>query len=478
MPRQITKVLLLQPNLRWCQWHDFKTSWEIVPYNLCLLAAMIEQDYEVSILDANFNDLTLADLRNHVSSLSPDVVGITMLTSEYREAAHEAAKAVKTAGGDITTILGGVYATTSPMIAMRDESIDYLVRGEGEHILPELLSHLSGRCALPSEGIAYRENGKPVSMPKTCLIEDLNSLPFPALHLIDYSRYTNSVQRVSVDGPARMPVARIRTSRGCPVGCTFCQVEQISGKKLRPRSVQNVIDELKWQKEEYGIKSVLFNDDNLILNKKRAKELFRSMIRENLDLTWNATAVAVFALDEELIALMKESGCVYMDIAVESGNKRILDEIIEKPVNLDYAIKMARRIKEEGIYLAANFIIGFPGETWQEIRNTLKYAEKIAVDYVKIFIATPLKGTRLYDNIVAAGLLEDLSHEVEQEMNWSVSKIKSDEFTSKDLSILRAYEWDRINFTDPEKRTKTAERMKITENELKRLIRKTLDSVG
>jgi radical SAM superfamily enzyme YgiQ (UPF0313 family) len=477
MANKIKSAVLVQPNLSWCSNQDFRTAWEVVPYNLSLLAAMIENEFEVKILDANIDDLNEDDFAQKISSIEPDVVGITMMTTEYAEAAHAAARIVKKVAPETITVLGGVYATTSYQTAIEDKSIDFIVIGEGEHTFPALLRYLNNSGPLPETGVIFRDNGSPVFTHKAGFVDDLDALPFPAYHLIDYPRYTNLIQRVGVDAPKRLPYARIRTSRGCPVGCSFCQVEQLAGKKFRPRSVDNVIQELKWQKEEYGIKSVLFNDDNLILNRKRAKNLFRAMIDNKLDLTWNATAVAVFSLDEEMIELMKESGCVYVDIAVESGNERILKEIINKPVNLSHAKKMAKKIRELGIYIVANFIIGFPGETWEEIRNTVKFAEDIDVDYVKIFIATPLKGTRLYDMVKEHNLLKDKNDDIEKRLDWSTSRIKTDEFTSKDLSILRAYEWDRINFTDPMKRIKAAKRMGISESELKSLRRKTLNSI-
>jgi radical SAM superfamily enzyme YgiQ (UPF0313 family) len=114
------------------------------------------------------------------------------------------------------------------------------------------------------------------------------------------------------------------------------------------------------------------------------------MISREYNLKWNDPATAIFTLDDEMLDLMKESGCQYLGVAIESGNKRVLKEIVHKPVDLEEAKKTVRKIKERGIDVAANFIIGFPGETWEEIRDTLRFAEELNPDYVRIFIATPL----------------------------------------------------------------------------------------
>ena len=477
--KKLKKILLIQPNLRWAN-ENFKTFWEIIPYNLCLLVAVIEKEYknyDVTILDANIDNLSHDEFKEKIVETAPDLVGITLLTSEYAQAAHTAASLIKAADAECTVVLGGVYATTCADKVLDDNNIDYAVLGEGEYIFPKLLDHLNGCGDMPAEGVGYRKSGNKV-LKMACIIEDLNQIPLPAYHKIDFMRYANTRQRISIDAPREMPCARVRTSRGCPIGCSFCQVEAIAGKTYRPRSIPNVIEELSWLKEEYGIKTILFNDDNLILNKKRSKELFRAMIDAKLGLKWLGTAISVFCLDEEMLDLIKESGCQYIDVAIESGVERILKDVINKPVNLDHARKMIEKIKEFEIDTAANFVIGFPGETWDEIRQTMRFAEEIDVDYVKIFIATPLPQTKLYDIALEQdALLIDKDVDKDVELNWSASRIISDEFSSNDLAILRAYEWDRINFGTAKKREKAMKMMGISEKELKELRKKTRDSV-
>ena len=339
-------------------------------------------------------------------------------------------------------------------------------------MLKELIGFLQQKNPRPEKGICFRENGKIVNKGHSDFISNLDDLPLPAYHLIDYSKYANSAFRKSVDSPRIFPYARIITSRGCPCGCIFCQVEGITGKKFRYRSAENVLAEIEWLKKEYNIKSLIFDDDNLFLNKKRIKNILQGMIDKNLVMPWLPIATAIFALDEQLIKLMKASGCEYIDVAIESGCERVLKNIIKKPLDLKHAKNMVRAAKREGIYVTANFIIGFPTETWDEIRQTIKFAEDIDVDYVKLFSAIPLRNTKLWDLCEKEGIFKKGFRE--SDVRWSTGQIETDEFKANDLSILRAYEWERINFTDVKKRLRTAEVMGLTEEELLKIRRKTL----
>ncbi len=467
------KVALVIPNFRWVN-REQKTLWDVFPYNLCLIAAMIEDKCNVEIIDANINDMTTTEFSSIIKRMKPDVVGISMLTNEYAESAHIAARLVKQVNNSITTILGGVYPTVSSEVAIRDENIDYVVMGEGEYVFGDLLDYIYGDSESKPKSIVFKLDGEVIAMPRGDYIKDLDALPYPAYHKVDFMKYATHYLRESVDSPKPFPYARIITSRGCPMGCCFCEVPYTMGEKFRFRSPDNVVDEIIWLKETYGIKSLIFEDDNLYLNKKRAKAILRKMNEKNLDLKWNAVNVPVFAADEEMLELMKASGCQFVGLAIESGVERVLKEIIHKPVNLDRAKKLIEKLKNLDMDVISNFIIGFPGETWDEIRQTIKFAEDIDIDYVKIFIATPLPKTELYRIAKEKGYLKD-DFDFGKHC-WSYGQIQTDEFAPGDLTILRAYEWDRINFSSPAKRKKIAKMMDVTEERLNEIRKHTLAS--
>jgi len=465
------KVCLIMPNLRWTK-GDESTLWHFIPYNLCLLASMVIDICTIEILDAYIDNLSPQAFQKRIIEINPDVVGVTILMDQFSYSGHFACKMVKSLNPETITIMGGVYATVNTELAIQDNNIDYIVIGEGEYVFRDLIGYFQGKNPLPLKGICYKKNNSILNLGKADFINDLNQLPLPAYHLIDYERYSNFAERKSVDSPRFLPYARIQTSRGCPQNCVFCQVHYISGRKFRPRSAENVLNEIKWLKETYHIKSLIFDDDNLLASRKRALKLFHGMIEDNLTMAWSSIATAVFHLDEELLKIMKKSGCKYICIAIESGSKRVLKDIIKKPVDYDQAKRIVAFAKKLNIYVAANFIIGFPTESWNEIRETIEFAESLSSDYVKIFHAIPLTKTRLWNLCVEHGLLK--KNFDRNKISWHVGQQESQEFSSNDLTILRAYEWDRINFTSKEKRTKTATMMNISEHELFTIRRNTL----
>lgn len=465
------KLALVVPNYRWTQL-DENAFWHITPYNLCMLAATVRDLCDVQIIDAYAPDMTESEFAGALRAAAPDLVGVTVMMDQCASAGHTTARLAKSILPETPLIMGGVYPTVNPDQVMADANVDYAAVGEGEDILRELIGFLREGGPMPARGISYREGDRIVHTGRADFIQDLDRLPLPAYDLIDFDGYTGRAPRKSVDGPRALPYARVITSRGCPVDCVFCQVKLIMGRKFRPRSAERVLEEIAWLKNRYGVKSIIFDDDNLFTDRRRAKDIFQGMIDRGLALPWVSTATAVFRLDEELLSLMRRSGCEYMCIAIESGTERVLKQVIGKPVDYEQAKRMVRCARSLGIYVAANFIVGFPTETWDEIRQTIRFAEELDADYVKLFHAIPLRHTRLWELCERHGAFKQGFRQ--EEIRWSTGQIESQDFTSEDLTILRAYEWDRINFTDPERRRRTAAMMNVNEAGLLEIRRKTL----
>lgn len=464
------KVVLVVPNFRWVN-SDPNTLWHYLPYNLCMLASMIRGICDIEIVDAHQSDMSIQDFGDKIALINPDVVGITVLMDEYGDAGHLCAKKVKEIG-NITTVIGGVYATVNSEQVMEDINIDYAVIGEGEYVFKDLIGYLQGYNPIPSKGVCFRLNGAVINTGHSEFIRNLDKLPSPAYDLIDFNKYANNASRRSVDAPRVYPYARILTSRGCPFNCIFCQVKLIMGQRFRERSAKNVLDEIQTLKDTYGIKSLIFDDDNLLFDRARALQLFQGMVDRGLAMPWVMIATAGFELDEELLKVMRASGCEYIDIAFETGTERVLKEIIDKPLKFDYVKRMVKLAQDLGIFVTVNFIVGFPTETWQEIRQTLKFATEVDADYTKVFSPIPLRNTRLWDLCKEKGYFKKGFDE--NNVKWSTGQIETKDFSSNDLTILRAYEWDRINFSDPMKLAKICNMMSITETEMNEIRRKTL----
>ncbi len=244
MARKIQRIMLVIPNQKWYRKEAF---WHLHPYALAILAAMPGiRERDVMIVDANIDDLSEEQFEDVVRGFRPDLMGASVLANEFGITGHIACECAKHVSPSIVTVLGGVYATTRPADAIRNHAVDYAVIGEGEYVFPRLVDFLEGASPFPTEGLALRVNGKTVIQDRAPFVSPLDALPYPAFHLTDYTRYATESFKHVVDAPRALPYAKMITSRGCPIGCTFCQVEVISGKITRFQSAKRVVDEMEW----------------------------------------------------------------------------------------------------------------------------------------------------------------------------------------------------------------------------------------
>jgi len=468
-------VVLVVPNYKWAD-DDNHTYWTYVPYGICLLGAMIEDVCNVTIIDSYVYDMSPEELTQKIKECNPDIVGLTCLMDQYGSTGHKVAELVKGIDEKIITIYGGVYATINPLTVVEDNNVDFVAVGEGENLVRDFVLHFSGEGELPDRGLVYKKDGKIINSGASIVIKNLDELPRPAYHLIDMPTYIEHKPRErTIGAPPELPYFRMLTSRGCPYGCTFCQIESISGKKVRFMSPNKVLDELEWLKKEYGIKSFVIADDNFFIMKRRVREILRGLIERDIGLSWIAEDAAVWKLDAEILELMSKSGCEFVGLAIESGTKRVLEEIVQgKPIDFEQAKDIVDMCKELNIYTSANFIIGFPSETWEEIRATLAYAEVLDADYTRIFAAIPLKNTILWDLAVEHKAFKDGYNHFDGASSWSTGQLETDQFNADELTILRAFEWERINFKTVQKQEKTAKQIGVSLEELLEIRKETL----
>lgn len=197
------------------------------------------------MIDANLDELSPEQFSQTVQDWKPDLIGFSILANEYGVTEHIGARAVKSFSRDIVTVLGGVYPTTKPEDIMKDPDVDFAILGKGEYVFPQLLDFIEDKGSIPTEGIAYRENGHPVIILQENFIQELDPLPFPDNDLIPFEHYTFESFKHVVDTPRALPYAKLNTSRGCPIGCTFCQVEAISKRKTRFQSPKKMVNEIE-----------------------------------------------------------------------------------------------------------------------------------------------------------------------------------------------------------------------------------------
>jgi len=367
------------------------------PMGLAYLAAVLEEAHcPVEILDSPPLRITLNQLPKELERRKPDLVGVTATTATVTEALRTAEIAKKALPGS-TVALGGAHITFTPERTMKEYPfIDIGVIGEGEETVLELVQALEQDRALKQvKGIIYRNDGQLVRTPPRPYIENLDTLPYPARHLLPMNRY-------GVFGKKHV-LGAILTSRGCPFNCTFCSSSLLFGKKFRARSPKNVVDEIEQFKETYKTPYVEIIDDTFMLDKKRAEAICKELVDRKLDVTW-ACSSRVDLLTQHLMAKLKKAGCGLLYYGAESGAQRVLN-LMKKGIKLEQTIRVSRWSKELKLQTIASFVIGLLEETWSEAIETIQFAKKLDPDYVQFSIATPFPGTELYDTAKRERLL-------------------------------------------------------------------------
>jgi len=424
--KRIKKVLLVNPPAKTNQ--KARDINPVPPIGLGYIAAMLEQrQIKVEIYDMlgeGWNkemqyaqDIVIVgssteDLIDRIYRFEPDLVGISNQFTYQKGIVDALFSAVKSEFPQVVTVIGGASPTVIPEITMGNKAIDYAILSEGEYRMIHLVDYLEGRKS-PEEidGLVYRKGDKLIVNPVLSFIQNLDNIPFPAHHLFNWDVYFNINTSHGTRKTDRY--CPIVSSRGCTVGCVFCCVERIWGRKHRVRNVNNVIQELKTIKDKYGIKEVMFEDDNLTLNMKRAGEMFGAMAQEKLNLIWDTpNGVSPFALSNELLDKMKASGCVQVNLAVESGNQNVLKNIMSKPVKLSTVKSLVNHCRKIDLPVSAFLIVGMPGETIEQMWDSIRFVKKLGIYHPHISVATPYPGTDLYDICKEKGYLKpDFSYD-------------------------------------------------------------------
>ena len=366
---------------------------KIPPLNLMYLAAALENvSIPVKIIDDDLYQAGFDKITNLASKIDPKVVGITATTATIKNAL-EYIKNIKKALPNTLTVIGGSHPTFMPYETLKSEkTLDAVVIGEGEETIVDIADNarknLSG-----IKGISYRNDDKIRKTPSRPLIKDLDSLPFPARHLVPFKSYELSSQ-----------AGGMITSRGCVFSCNYCSSSLIMGKKFRTRSPENVVDELEELSYKYGLKEVAFLDDIFMLNKKRAGMIADEIKRRDIDVSFIASS-RVNNVDKRLLESLKDSGMSTLYCGVESGSQRVLD-LMGKGITLKQAENAFKIAKNVGIDVVGSFILGYPGETVEEMNQTIDFSIKLDPDYCQYSILTPFPGTPIYYELKHKGLLD------------------------------------------------------------------------
>lgn len=368
-----------------------KIMGHVPPLGIAYIAAVLEKNgYEVKIIDSQASNFTKDLLKKKLLYEKPDIVGITAMTPTIR-GSMEASEIAKKAGA--TVIIGGPHLAACPVETVSHPYIDYGIIGEGEYAMLELVKAIENNSDIKNiKGLVYKINGK-VVMNEPVIIEDIDSLPFPARHLLPMDRYSSVI--------ALHPMTTILVGRGCPFKCGFC-FKQPSDKKFRVRDFKKVIDEMEFCIKEYKVREIMILDDTFTIKKEFVENFCNEIITRGIKIKWEATT-RIDVIDKKLLSLMQQAGCIRLRYGIESANPEIL-KIMNKQIDLTKAKEVMKWTKQAGIETFAYFIIGYYSETAKMVEQTIKFAKELNPDMVMFLKAGALPNTDLFNYAVKENL--------------------------------------------------------------------------
>jgi anaerobic magnesium-protoporphyrin IX monomethyl ester cyclase len=357
------------------------------PLGLLYIAAYVEREgHEVVV-----RDFAVRKKKDEIDFKKYDMVGISTDTTRHRQAL-QIAKQAKSKG--CTVVMGGPHPGYVDEAILSTQKVDFIVRGEGEITFSELVTALQSRDGnfRSIQGISFFSNGQLVRTPTRPFIENLDSLPFPARHLINMEDY----RRTNFGDRSITPLV---TSRGCPYQCAFCASSHFWGTKVRMRTVESVLKEIEEIYYQYRFNAVAFVDDTFNVSPKRVIELCRGMIDRKLDLWWwNLSRIDLLLRNEEMVKEMVRAGGKAVFIGVESSNPKTLDEL-KKGIDVEDIIQTVEMLKRNGVEIHASYILGGLHDDAEAIHDTIRFAKRLDTNVAQFAILTPYPGTAVYEQV-------------------------------------------------------------------------------
>jgi len=444
------KVMLIQPPA-WCNNNrdDMNPN---VPLGIAYIGASLEQEgYDVRMLDAFVEGwdmekrvspemirvgLPFEDIQDRIAEEKPDVVGITSMFTSQRKNMLKVVQIVKNVDKKIKVIVGGAHPTSAPESVLSDNNVDAIIMGEGEnsiHPLIEALIH--GYDLKELDGIGFKRGNNYIINEKKDVIQDLDTIPFPARHLLPMEKYIDAEFRHGGKNTG-LRATSVITSRGCQYRCNFCTAFKVFTRVPRMRTTDNVVKELQLLVDNYNIEEIYFEDDQIIAKQRHAGELFDA-IRDNFNLKWDTpNGVSAWLLKDEILEKMQASGCYNVNLAIESGNQFVLDKIINKPVKLDQIPRLAKKIRKldmtvNGFIVAGN-ISNDHIETLDQIKDSFKFCRKHRL-HPHVSYLTAYPGSAVLDIAKEKGYLVEgfdwddllINRQQIETPEWSTEELKS-----------------------------------------------------
>jgi anaerobic magnesium-protoporphyrin IX monomethyl ester cyclase len=356
------------------------------PIGLLYLAAYLERNgHEVAIAD-------FCDPAANPDYAQYDIVGVSTDTTRHRRSLQIARQA-KEAG--CVVVMGGPHPCYIVDEILATPWVDCIVHGEGEVTFLELVRSLEVRGQKRWQGIkglSFRHDGRVITTAARPFINDLDTLPFPARHLVNMDLYRRTLF-------GERPITSVVTSRGCPSNCHFCSSSSFSGTRWRARRAESVVDEVEEVQRRYGFRAVAFVDDNFTLSPQRVVAISEEIIKRGLDIWWwNFSRAETIVKHEEMLPVMRRAGAKTIYIGVESANQKTLSALGKK-TDLDTMVRAVQLLKKHGFEIYASYILGDPGEDVRAIHKTIRFARRLDTNVAQFSILTPYPGTALYEEL-------------------------------------------------------------------------------
>ncbi len=370
------------------------------PLGLGYLSSYLKnKGHKVRIIDGlnqNLSNEKIVDL-----CFDDDLTGVSILSS-YICQASDLVKKLKSKGKKV--VIGGPHVSALTENVLNETGADYAVSGEGEETFAAIAD------AIDNNNHVNRISGNIGDF-----IEELDSIPFPDWDQINPVLYKKAPHGGLIKS---FPVAPLVTSRGCPYECTFCASPKLWNKRIRFRSPENIIEEIKYLVKKFKVKEIHFEDDNLTLKKDHIIKICELMLRENIKVSWaTPNGVRADTLDSDIIKLMKGAGCYYLAFGIESGDEAILKNI-KKRTNLEIIQKAINLARKAGIMTQGFFIFGLPGETEKSIRKTIDFAKKSGLDRAQFLLLDVLPGSSLWDDFGSLRCINIRQAKSYQDVTW------------------------------------------------------------
>ena len=384
-------VLLLKPKS-----FAFSSS---PPLSLMYLASSLREDgHRCWVYDLEFPEDEAA-VESVAADDRPLLIGITSTTPDFPATVRLVSR-LRSLFPGVPVVIGGIHVSALRCDAVAEAGADFGVIGEGERTLCELVRAIKagGRDEdlAAIRGLVRRAGAGLVESAPRPLISDVDHIPMPAWDLIERERYFTRPWHML---QKRSRSAFVMTSRGCPFGCTFCASHTTLGRGFRGRSPENVVDEVEYLYRTYDVREFLFIDDNLTFDRDRAAAICREILGRGLDISWRTpNGVRIDTLDDDLLDLMKRSGCYLLGFGIESGEPEVLRRV-HKNLDLDGVADRIAMVRRHGIMTFGYFILGLPGETRQSALKTIRFAAKSKFDLAHFGLYAPYPGSAEFEKV-------------------------------------------------------------------------------